>query len=441
MKINFLKTKQMTFRGIIPEYTKNGFRIIPISINPTQEDINNAMNIADDNISSLDGRNGRAYMWGEDLVVKKYMPQEKAINYGPRREINALDSMYDKNIQHPNIQKGFFAFKTPEGEYYLISSQIKGVHPHRSADCFNQENLEKLVLVIQKLDEGIIDESGVDSKATSAKLLRIMHNDLSMANLRIDAHEAGIIDFEYMDYRDVTNVTEARKEKTINGNVIMNLSEITLQPSNLKDFEYRTLAQYLKKTQNPRKIFKYYLNAKSHYLEKMAQHYKKCAKNKNLKELSQNFNTISSKLQTYSLLLQEAVKSDDENILKAEAMKIQLADFLYLMTPYSSTRKFNPEQLKAYIDSAKEFFEVQYENAVNKKDPQKTQYYLDCLDLMKNWEKTKAKIDKKLQPPKIEDFTEEQIEKGDFAHAKKVHLKFLAKTTKEYEKTLDEIIL
>ena len=62
-----------------------------------------------------------------------------------------------------------------------------------------------------------------------------------------------------MDLRDTTAIKEEEKEKRINGSVIMNFSEITILPSNLKDFEYRTLAQYLKNTDNPKEIFKYYL--------------------------------------------------------------------------------------------------------------------------------------------------------------------------------------
>lgn len=440
MKISVSPHKNMTFKGICPEYVKqNGFRVVPIAINPSQKDINKAMTIVQENNSSLDGRNGKAYMWGEDLVVKKYMSKNEAINYNPRREIDILDSMYEKNIQDANIQRGLYAFETPQGEYFLVSSQIHGVHPHRNQNCFNKENLEELVLTIQKLDEGIISTSLLGTTQT-AKLLRIMHNDLSMANIKVTEDGAGILDFEYMDYRDVTDVTLAEKEKRLNGSVIMNLSEITMQPANLKDFEYRTLAQYLKKTEHPKEIFKYYLNAKSQYLEKMAQYYKKCSKNPIFTEIASNLDEISTKMKNYALLLRNAVNTNDKNILKAEAIKIQIADFLYLMTPYSNTRKFNPTQLKSYIDFAKDFFTSEYKKAVEEKDKLKIQYYLDCFDLIKNWEKTKDKIDKKSQEPKEEDFTPEQIKKGDFSYAIKVHKKFLAKTTKEYEKTLDEII-
>lgn len=442
MQITNINTKQLTFNGIVPEYSKqNGFRIIPISINPSQNDVDNAIRITQRQNAALDGRNGKAYLWGEDLVVKKYLSAEEAMNYNPRREIDILDSMYDKNILDSNIQRGLYAFQTPDREFYLVSSQVHGVHPHRSIDCFNKENLEKLVVTIQKLDEIRIDDSQNGTTQTTPHLFRVMHNDLSMANVKVTETDAGILDFEYMDYRDVTEINEAGKEKRLNGNVIMNLSEITMLPSNLRDFEYRTLAQYLKTVENPKEIFEYYLNAKSLYLEKMAAHYAECSKNQSLRDFSSNFSCLANQTQDYALLLRTAVETEDTSILKSEAIKIQISDFLYLMTPYSNTRKFNPTQLKSYIDFAKNFFETEYKKATAEKDLKKVQYYADCLNLMKNWEQTKDKIDKKSKNPRIEDFTFEQIQKGDFTYAKKVHEKFIAKTTDENETTLDDIIV
>jgi len=438
MRISFLPVYKTNFKGIIPPYiNQNGYEIIPISINPTQEDIDNAIKTTKNTSSSFDGRNGKAYMWGQDLVVKKYMPKETAINYNPRREIDILDSMYEKKIQHKNIQQGLYAFKAPNGEFYLISNQIHGVHPHRSTDCFTKKNLEELVLTLQKLDEGIIETK---DKVATPRLLRIMHNDLSMANVKVTEDSAGILDFEYMDYRDTTDITDKAKEKRLQGSVIMNLSEVTLLPSNLKDFEYRTLAQYLKKADNPKEIFKYYLEAKSKYLEKMGEFYKECSQNPNFKDIAFDFIKTSRKMQNYAQLLQNATKTQDVAILKAEAIKIQIADFLYLMTPYSNTRKFNPAQLKSYIDYAESYFTNGYKEAAETNDDLKAQYYLDCLELLKNWEKVKDKIDKKLKMPEQEDFTPEQIEKGDFAYAQKAHHKFLAKTTSENQITIDEII-
>lgn len=57
--------------------------------------------------------NGVAFMWGEDLVIKKYKPKDTALNYGPGREIKALDSLFENKVKLGDSQKGLYAFIAP----------------------------------------------------------------------------------------------------------------------------------------------------------------------------------------------------------------------------------------------------------------------------------------------------------------------------------------
>lgn len=97
----------------------------PIAQNPSQEEIDKAVEATHTKPIGK-GLNGRAYFLGEDLVVKKYMPEEESICYGPQRELKALDKMYDNGIKNSLIQEGKYGFKSPDGEVFLVSSRIDG---------------------------------------------------------------------------------------------------------------------------------------------------------------------------------------------------------------------------------------------------------------------------------------------------------------------------
>ena len=59
------------------------------------------------------------------------------------REIKILDKMYENNMAFKNSQNGCYAFKTPDGEYYLVSTKVKGESPQIGITPFTKENLQK----------------------------------------------------------------------------------------------------------------------------------------------------------------------------------------------------------------------------------------------------------------------------------------------------------
>ena len=79
----------VNFKGVAPKHTTpEGYKITPIIKDPEMKDIKGAISVTQQGGRAFSGLNGDAYMWGQDLVVKKYKPRNEAINYDPQREIN-----------------------------------------------------------------------------------------------------------------------------------------------------------------------------------------------------------------------------------------------------------------------------------------------------------------------------------------------------------------
>lgn len=443
--------EKITFKGIVKPYTNpNGYHIIPIAQNPNQNDIEKAIE-ATKIKKAHSGLNGRAYFYGEDLVVKKYLNPDEACNYNPNREIDSLDLMYEAGIKSPNIQEGKFAFTTPENEVYLVSSKIQGQNANPTTNKFNLKNLYSLVDTICELDK----PKRYDAQTQDARRFRRapiifpyqvpMHYDLAIGNFNITEERSGIFDFEYLQMEDL-NDKYFRMKNGYHSGTLSNLSDIPGIISNLRNFEYRGLLTYIDNLEQSERLefFTNYLSAKSEYHKNRALYFyselKKFPHNPELEDLA-------LKEAKHSYLLSEPTK----DIIKAEAIKIQITSFIYKQSQFdrSSKSKINPAQIINYIEYANRFFN---EKSRTSQTQEEREYFEDCKLLMNSWNGVINWMQWQEKFHTIEDFlpfkktsAELTAQELDFIEKKveetnNYRTLFLSKITDEKIPTLDEIL-
>lgn len=436
----------VSFKGIVPPYTNaQGYYITPISKNPQKSDIEAAIQ-ATKTADSHSGLNGKAYFYGEDLVVKKYKKPEEVKFYNPYREIRALDSMYDKGILSPNIQRGEFAFTTPQNETYLVSTKVSGSNANPIHNKFNRDNIGKLLNALYDLDipHKYQPESNSDVKFP---YVVPMHYDISMGNYNITNENAGIFDFEYLQYEDL-NKPYTQMNYQYMPDTLSDLSDISGIVSNLRNFEYRGLLPYLKKLDSfeAKSLFQDYLLAKSHYHFERAQMFEKELRNTNSSNnsLQQDLSKLAKKEYTHGLCLINLTPE----VIKSEAIKIQIASYIYLQSPFSHSTedKINPSEIKEYIKYANDYFNEQIRNS---NGYQKT-YFEDCKELMKSWnnlpdwmifQETKPNIEDFMPPEQsISTLSEQELQniRNHFNYLVEMHELFQSKVTDEHIVTIDE---
>lgn len=434
----------VSFKGIVPPYTNaQGYYITPISKNPQKSDIEAAIQ-ATKTDDSHSGLNGKAYFYGEDLVVKKYKKPEEVKFYNPYREIRALDSMYDKGILSPNIQRGEFAFTTPNDETYLVSTKVSGSNANPIHNKFNRDNIRELLKALYSLD--LPHKYQTDSDVKFPYVVP-MHYDISMGNYNITNENAGIFDFEYLQYEDL-NKPFTQMNYQYMPDTLPDLSDISGIVSNLRNFEYRGLLPYLMKLDSNEalQIFKDYLSAKSQYHLQRARMFSEegiSLENEN-PSLAKELFSLSTKEYTHHFCLSNLTP----NIIKAEAMKIQIASFIYLQSPFSRSieDKINPLEIREYILKANNFFDKQIINSTG----DKKMYYQDCKDLMKSWNNLFGWMDYQEIEPKLENYMtyNREFSEHDNVGLEKIHDRYKnhlemyklyqSKVTKDHIATLDE---
>ncbi len=364
------------FSGVKRPYSRNGYEIKPIYANPNEDEIKQAIDATKTTSPFGKGLNGYTYPYsylGRDLVVKKYLPKSESYNKNAYdTESEKLDLLYESKISSDSIQQGKYAFRTPEGGEYLVSTMIHGENPDTVTNKFNKENLFQLVNTIIELDMPIKNNNDNDFPYSV-----LMHYDLCGGNILMDKENAGIIDFEYSKCEDLNEYYMRGKQNILDANC--NFSDVACLPSNLRGFEYRTLLLYLLKSNEKEasELFDTYLKYKSNYHQAMGDFYRASMDMDNEK--------IFDELSLREISHANVLISPDRDVKKAEAMKMQIARFMYVQSPFEIYKlRVNVNQIHEYLDNALAFFE----NKANEENQDRYHkiYYQDGLELVKKWQ-------------------------------------------------------
>ena len=423
-----------SFCGIKKPYiNKNGYKIIPITQDPSEDNIAQAINAAkiiDDKTRS--GCNGRVFIMGEDLVVKKYFPNPN--DDALKREVKALDTLFERNITGPSIQEGKYGFSTPEGEKYLVSSRIKGDFPNSllaDKPKFNEKNLGQIIDCITKFD---IPKRNGEAGCYNFPYEIIMHYDLSEGNLNISDESVGIMDFEYMHILNLEERYLHSKEMK-HGGCSSDLSDIGGLELNLRNFERRALYHYITRVQDNdySELFKQYLNKKADYQNALADFYKKEGEKYN----NCNCSNISNKYRIHAWLLKKASKDEEySDIVESEARKIQICTFINSQSIHSGrcSKGINPLQIKEYILSSIELFRENLSNAAKNSDRKRMHYYFDCINFMESQKNVIALMEEQMIKPY------ENSDKETYQKKLDEHELFIKKCNNNYQKTLEKFV-
>lgn len=388
------------FSGVIKPFSDSrGVYIIPINSVPSSRQIREAVKItADGKQLPMEGYNGRAYYLGKDLVVKKYKGKEEALNDDPMREIKILDKMYEHDMAFKNSQNGCYAFKTPDGEYYLVSTKVKGESPQIGITPFTKENLQSIVDIAAQMDMGAAINGS--SKNGFSDRCRFMNYDFNGKNIKVTSKSAGLFDFEYAGIENIDDeLYKIMKSKQISASC--HQSDTSRLASNLRTFECFTLYEYLMRTDNPDEIFDDYLKIKSNYHNSMANFYNKFVKESAFPDFAR---LISQKEAAHSRLLAgDNTGKIPFDIKKAEAIKIQMSVFIHNQSSFCETGEVNPAQLYRFAHNGINYFKDELQKAKHAGDKDRQIYFKDCLQLFCDWRQVNKTIEAKIEQnnPKI----------------------------------------
>lgn len=393
----------VSFKGVCPPHKIGKVYIYPISKDLSLSTISKYCDAINPANKLGSGCNGEVFTLGMDLVIKKAKPNA-LVNKSLMNEAKKLDILYnlekEKGIKLKNIQSGIAGFEFPNGDSYLVSTLVKGSKANIEKNPFNEKNLDSLMNLLTELDKGS-DKDG-----------RLMMFDLNLNNINITENQAGIFDFEYMIGQ---NLEQAIKDRIIGklGSASSHVSDTSNLQSNVRSFEYAGLYYYFREMpeNNVKDLLTKYLKIKSKYHKKMCEYYNNLSTQSNYpKELSK----IASSEQSHSKLLAKP----DNDIIKSEAMKIQMANFVFVSGQWCKTSSitFNTEQVMTYQQEGLRFFKKQLEKARQNCDKDRTIYYQNCINLFDGWKRV-------LTLPEI-------MNEGQ-----------RARITKDKIKTLDEILL
>ncbi|MCQ2754062.1 MAG: aminoglycoside phosphotransferase family protein [bacterium] len=303
------------------------------------------------------------------MVVKRFRPKEGEKQKESLKEVSALLALIVNDVIMNGIQRGHIAYKNREGDYFIISEKIQGQKPDPQSNQFNDANLSQMATVLAKLDTPDVYWNMKKPFKTPRKNSLLMHYDLKPGNVLISPDNFGVIDFEYLDF---INIPRFKVKKEKNWGIITNYSDISGIPSNLRNFEYRTLLPYLMKLepQEANKLFIQYLKHKSDYYNDLSIEYPR----------DKHYSKIIKLQQAHYNVLRKPTK----DVIKTEAIKIQIARYLYLLSTHAHGEKteINLNEIKQYIINAQKFFENQYNFCCN---PNEKTYFMDCIELINVW--------------------------------------------------------
>jgi hypothetical protein len=318
------------------------------------------------------GNNGSVFSLGMDLVIKK-SKKNALVNKSLMNEAKKLDMLYtleqERGIKLKNVQSGITGFEFPNGDSYLVSTLVKGERANYYKNPLNTKNLNSLMDVITELDKG------------STKDGRLMVYDLNLDNINFTKSKAGIFDFEYMRG---TKLDDAIRNRIIGqkDRLSTHISDTSNLESNVRSFESAGLWSYLQEVPQAeaKKIFGKYLEIKSKYHKNMSEYYFNEAK-KSI--YSDEISQIAKSEASHAKLLAKPTP----DIIKAEATKIQMANFLFVSSSWCQTSwlKFNPRQVVEYYQNGNKFFNEELKKATLTNNKDKITYYQNCINLFNGW--------------------------------------------------------
>jgi len=428
MKINNAIAPHFSFKSLIPKYNRNGFTYFPINYTPSDFDMNDAVDLTVVQKPQDKGSKGEIYYWGNCLAIKKFYPKNK---YDMEKEACALYDLQETPLLTGNIQKGEYAFISPQNQYYLVTLKMQGRPVNAHNNKFNNANLTSLMNTLKNLDSA--KQFNFPSKIKSGehdfsdRVYRIpLHYDLAPGNILISDSRADIVDFENLNCINLAD--EIKEQKRGFRKVDCNYSDIPGIQSNLRCFEYKTLTKYIKNFQrsfinSPRDFFKDYLKYKSLYYLNIAKH---CMQEINK---SENINSKDKKALLYMARHANAhakvLSNPSRSVVRAEAKKIQIASFIYAQSQYDrlSGDKINVNFIDRYVENARQEF---YEQKINETSNEKALYFSDCCELLKDWSGIEEWMEYQRTMQKYENFTQYEL--------------FMSKLTNQNPMTIDLII-
>lgn len=206
----------------------------------------------------------------------------------------------------------------------------------------------------------------------------------------------------------------------------------------MRGFEFNSLCEQLQTqyTGDAIKLFDKYLECKSKYELNIAKKYEKYAQeNDACKEIAQKY-------KNHAFLLKKASEPCTyySDIKKAEAIKIQMANFINRQSPLQKViaRKINIDQIIEYSKYAQSYFKECLAEAKEKNDEKRIDYYKDCLKISHSFSGVEGWLEWQLKP------TEEKeamgLNKEALKKEEENYYVLQSKLTDEYEKTLDRIV-
>lgn len=361
----------INFLGVKPPYKVNGITVYPIERDLSVEQMEEVKKCITEERLIGQGLNGKVYRINQDYVVKVPIPNRR-VKDSIMQETKKLDMLYDfskeRNVDLQNSQKGIASFFTDKGEEYLISTFVKGSGCN-SNNRLNPKNIDSIMRILTEMDIG------------SEKYGRLMSYDYNGHNVNFTEISAGVFDFEYLRGNfledDIPNrVLSGRKS------VSPHVSDTSGLTSNVRTFEFGNLYSYLKclHENEARNDFIDYLNRKSLYHSEMSKNYEKTSyRNK----FSDFFQKLAQKEKIHSELLKKENLMED--IIKSEAIKIQISEFIYRVGGSKIRGNFNPKQIVEYYKNSLNFFRDNLHKAMESKDKQLATYYYDCINNLRIW--------------------------------------------------------
>lgn len=351
-----------------------GLSVHPILRTPKLEEVQDILEL-NSKLKIGEGTSGTAYDFGDnvikvfDKILKKLA---KKTLFSEMDNLASLSHLITKsgneNYLH-NTQKGLFAFEKDRLPI-LVSSKVEGENPHPIEAPFNEKNLDAIVEILHRLDKGF-------------GKTQFLQSDMRPPNIKITEKDAGLLDFEYLhkiklgNEKNIGDMEKALPQlNKSNYTFFLNESDTGFGTSNLRAFEYETLAPYLYRSPSitqAQETFRNYVKLKSEHHFEMAHHYKKLQT-----ELGDE---IFKKMEADEACHYMVLKSGDKDILHTEAAKLQMYSFLRwinLTAKKLNAPAINLVQIESFLDKERANYIQGINRAITNKDATKLYYYTNA---------------------------------------------------------------